>query len=183
VSRQPNWTDAEKTSKLCTKCGEAKLLSNFYTSGKTKTNQFKYASWCKICISEKQATYHKKTWGDKKLAYTAFKRTKTVRHYLTYLRSKAIQRKKASDIISLDALELLWITQKGRCALTGWQMTFELAKGSIPTNCSIDRIDSNFGYEIGNVQLVCRAANVAKSNLSECDFINLCIAVVENQNG
>ena len=62
-------------------------------------------------------------------------------------------------------------------------MTMELGKGVVPTNCSIDRIDSSFGYEPGNVQLVCRAANVAKSNLSTSDFVNLCRAVVEISNG
>ena len=183
MPKTATWANAEQTAKLCTKCGEGKFLSNFYTSGKTISGKIKYNSWCKLCISKKQSSYHKKTWGEEKLAYTAFKRTKTIRHYLNYLRSKAIQRKKNQNIISLDALEILWDIQKGKCALTGWDMTFELAKGSIPTNCSIDRINSQNGYYVGNVQLVCRAANVAKSNLNENDFLNLCLAVVEKSRG
>lgn len=79
----------------------------------------------------------------------------------------------------MDALELLWQTQKGLCALTGWPMTMELANGVVPTNCSIDRVDSKKGYVVGNVQLVCRAANVAKSNMSTTDFVKLCRAIVE----
>ena len=59
----------------------------------------------------------------------------------------------------------------------------ELANGVVPTNCSIDRIDSKVGYIVGNVQLVCRAANVAKSDLGADEFVKLCRAVVERNNG
>jgi hypothetical protein len=169
-------------AKECTHCGVEQSIFNFYTTGKLVSGDPKYNSWCKKCISEKQASYHKKTWGEDKLKYTAFKRTKSVRSYLQYLRSKAVQRKKGNEVISLDALELLWQTQQGNCALTGWSMTMELANGVVPTNCSLDRIDSSIGYIVGNVQLVCRAANVAKSNLSADDFLKLCKAVVENSN-
>jgi len=168
--------------KRCTHCGTLKLISLFHTTGKLVNGDPKYNSWCKDCISKKQASYHKRTWGEEKLQYTAFKRTKSVRSYLQYLRSKAIQRKKSNEVISLDALELLWATQNGCCALTGWPMTMELANGVVPTNCSLDRVDSNAGYEVGNVQLVCRAANVAKSNLNSNEFYKLCLAVVEKAN-
>ena len=61
-------------------------------------------------------------------------------------------------------------------------MTMELGQGSVATNCSIDRIDSMRGYEADNVQLVCRAANVAKSNLATSEFVALCRAVAEVYN-
>ena len=169
--------------KRCTHCGVMQMLPSFYTTGTLVDGSPKYNSWCKACISTKQASYHKRTWGEDKLKYTAFKRTKSVRSYLQYLRSKAVQRRKADEVISLDALELLWQTQNGVCALTGWPMTMELANGVVPTNCSIDRIDSAQGYAVGNVQLVCRAANVAKSDLSADEFVKLCTAVVERANG
>ena len=168
--------------KACTRCKKVQPIGSFYTTGKLSDGSPKYNSWCKSCISEKQSSYHERTWGEEKLKYTAFKRTKSVRSYLQYLRSKAVQRKKAGEVISLDALELLWQIQQGRCALTGWPMTMELANGVVPTNCSIDRKDSKIGYVVGNVQLVCRAANVAKSDLSSVDFLKLCRAVVENSN-
>ena len=170
------------TEKACTRCKQVQPIGSFYTTGKLLDGSPKYNSWCKSCISEKQASYHKRTWGEEKLQYTAFKRTKSVRSYLQYLRSKAVQRKKAGEVVSLDALELLWQIQQGRCALTGWPMTMELANGVVSTNCSLDRKDSKIGYVVGNVQLVCRAANVAKSDLSSADFLKMCQAVVENSN-
>jgi len=166
------------TTKPCTKCGQTLALDRFYTTGKKVTGAPKYNSWCKGCVSEKQASYHKRTWGPEQLQRSAFKRTKSVRSFLSYLRGKAAQRGKG-DVLSVDALELLWHTQGGKCALTGWYMTMELGRGTVPTNCSLDRIDSSQGYEVGNVQLVCRAANVAKSDLSTNDFVALCRSVVE----
>jgi len=170
------------SEKACTQCGAVRPLSGFYTTGKCVDGRPKYNSWCKRCIAEKQASYHHRTWGEDSLKYTAFRRTRSVRSYLQYLRAKAAQRRKFEEIISLDALELLWQAQQGRCALTGWPMTMELAAGTVPTNCSIDRIDSSGGYTVSNVQLVCRAANIAKSNLSTAEFVSLCRAVVEKKN-
>ena len=177
VSKPAPFTNAAKSRKICTKCREERSITQFYTTGKTVSGGPKYNSWCKTCAAAKQAEYHKRTWGPDKLQHSAFKRTKSVKSYLTYLRSKAVSRKKGSEVVSADALEILWHAQKGKCALTGWDMTMELGKGSVPTNFSIDRINSDIGYEVGNVQLVCRAANVAKSNLSLSDFLLLCRSV------
>ena len=169
--------------KICPKCNITKPVEENFVKYKKvlKSGKPKYNSWCKECVSKKQVEYHKQTWGPDRLKFVAYKRTKTVRSFLGYLRSKAIHR--SSNCISLDALEVLWFEQKGKCALTGWEMTMELGKGNIPTKCSIDRIDSSIGYVPGNVQLVCRAANISKNVLSTSDFLNLCKAVVERSNG
>ena len=165
------------SNKLCTKCNSYISISEFYTSGKKKDGSPKYASWCKSCVSEKMKSYHKRTWNEEKLHYTAYKRTKNVRSYIAYLKNKAVKRKGAC--ISLDELEEIWKKQEGKCALTGWDMTMILGKGNINTNASIDRIDSEKGYLKGNIQFVCRAANVFKSNMKEKDLIELCKAIVD----
>lgn len=170
-----------ETVKSCTKCNEIKPLSLYYTTGRKVDGSPKYNSWCKKCISKKQSDYHQKTYSDGGLTRSAYKRSKNVRSYLAYLRSKAIKRK--GTCLSLDALETLWFSQNGRCAITGWPLTMELGNGVVPTNLSIDRIDSSLGYVPGNVQLVCRCVNVAKSDLSISDFINMCRAVAEANNG
>jgi hypothetical protein len=169
--------------KLCPHCDAWKQAEGSFVrySKPLASGAPKYGSWCKKCIAAKQASYHKRTWGPEKLQFTAHKRTQSARAYLAYLRSKAVRR--GGDCLSLDALETLWFAQGGKCALTGWPMTMELAKGVVPTNCSIDRVDSLQGYIPGNVQLVCRAVNVAKHDLSPNDFLALCRAVVEKTHG
>jgi hypothetical protein len=170
-----------KEGKNCSCCQEYFQLSGFYTTGKRVDGSPKYQSWCKNCISTKMKSYHKKTWGKDKLTYVNFKRTKSLRSYLTYLRSKAIGRKKSC--VSIDDLVELFNNQNGKCALTGWDMTMVLGEGVVNTNASIDRIDSSKGYETDNIQFVCRIVNTAKSDLPQEDFINLCKTIIDNQNG
>jgi len=168
-------------AKDCTKCGEHLPLTSFYTTGKRVDGSPKYNSWCKLCIKTKMASYHKRTWGPDALQRSAFKRTRTVRAYLAYLRAKAVRR--GGSCASLDTLVHIWGAQNGRCALSGWELTTKLGAGNIPTNCSIDRIDSEKGYEENNIQLVCKAVNTAKSDLTPEMFLLLCSAVVERANG
>lgn len=167
--------------KVCSKCKEHLELFDFYTTGKKADGSPKYQSWCKSCISYKMKSYHKKTWGDEKLQFTAFRRTRSVRSFITYLRAKAVKRKNAC--LSIDDLEKIWSNQNGKCALTGWELTMILGNGNIPTNASIDRIDSNKEYIEGNVQFVCRAANVFKSNATKEFLYNMCEAIIKNKNG
>jgi hypothetical protein len=166
--------------KPCSKCKNTFDISNFYTTGKLKNGMPKYQSWCKNCIKIKMMSYHKRTWGNDKLQFTAFKRTKNLRSYLFYLLSKAKRRGKCK--IDINYLENLWESQQGLCAISKIEMTKILGQGKINTNISIDRIDSDKGYVIGNVQLVCRVINQAKNNLKQIDFINLCKKVAEANN-
>ena len=48
-----------------------------------------------------------------------------------------------------------------------------------PTKVSIDRIDSNIGYHVGNLQLVTWQINCAKNIWSNEQLIEVCIAVAE----
>jgi hypothetical protein len=67
----------------------------------------------------------------------------------------------------------LWNKQNHKCALTNIDMVH---KWGFLNSISIDRIDSNKGYIIGNVQLVCRGINHMKNNVSQqntVNFINL----------
>ncbi|UVY48073.1 MAG: hypothetical protein [Bacteriophage sp.] len=45
-------------------------------------------------------------------------------------------------------------------------MTYYFDSGRVPTNLSVDRIDSSLGYIKGNIQLVCMAVNQMKSVLT-----------------
>lgn len=163
--------------KLCTKCGEDKPLSEFYTTGTKVDGSPKYNSWCRLCIGDKLHAYHKRTWGPQRLHYTAHKRTKNYRAYLAYLLAKARRRGECS--ITIEELCNIFEVQRGKCAVTGWEMTMRLADGVIPTNISIDRISSSVGYHAGNVQLVCRCVNISKHDLTSDEFIRMCRAVVE----
>jgi len=83
--------------------------------------------------------------------------------------------------ISLDEIKTLWNKQEGKCAISGIDMTYIFNGGRIPTNVSIDRIDSSRGYTIDNIQLVCMAVNQMKNDLSMDYLYFLCDSVLKHK--
>lgn len=98
----------------------------------------------------------------------------SARHFI----SRLLNKKSRNRHLDLDYVMGIYDAQKGNCALSGIKMTYISGKGRIPTNISIDRIDSNLGYIEGNIQLVCCAVNLAKSNWSEEEFVDICRKIV-----
>lgn len=81
--------------------------------------------------------------------------------------------KKYSQDIDFDIQYLidLYNFQNGKCAISGIEMTFLIGEYiKIPTNISIDRIDSSKGYIKDNIHLVCTIINTMKNNLTLDDF-------------
>lgn len=74
----------------------------------------------------------------------------------------------------------LWNKQNGLCAISNIPMTYTFNSGRIPTNVSVDRIDSNKSYTKNNIQLVCMAVNQMKSDLDMITFYRFCEAILLN---
>lgn len=77
-------------------------------------------------------------------------------------------------------LKGLWELQKGKCAISGVQMTYEMFGGRIFTNVSVDRIDPCEGYNKENIQLVCMAVNQMKSDMSLEELLYFCEQIINN---
>lgn len=99
----------------------------------------------------------------------------SARHFI----GRLLNKKSRGRHLNLDYVMGLYDAQQGLCALSGVPMTHVAGQGRIATNISIDRIDSNKGYEEGNIQLVCCAVNIAKSSWSQDEFIELCRKIVD----
>lgn len=94
------------------------------------------------------------TWRQKNVykdRYTVVHRSSNPRNFLRALATKKLERRK----LDIDFLMKLYEDQEGKCAISGKDMTYQSGKGRIPTNISIDRIDSNIGYEPSNIQTLC----------------------------
>lgn len=65
--------------------------------------------------------------------------------------------------IDADHIHKLLLASGGRCAVSGLPLSFERPSGSTrnPWAPSLDRIDARRPYEVGNVRVVCVAANIA----------------------
>ena len=71
--------------------------------------------------------------------------------------------------------------QDFKCALSGAQLTCDLAKGVISqTNASVDRIVAGGSYTEDNIQMVCRALNHWRADTSVEDFVAWCRKVVDH---
>lgn len=74
-----------------------------------------------------------------------------------------------------DHIEHLWKEQNGKCALSGSRLQRRGPKGECKTAnrfliASLDRIDNNVGYTIGNVQWISVAMNLARGDTNLGQF-------------
>lgn len=147
-------------------------------------------AWDCICVCGRSKTVRSfllrrgktKTCGSTGCRSTPLARNKPLGHFKNNLRDlvKRAKRKGWKVEIDLEHLWQLWMDQATKCAVTGYPMTTVKGRGRVDTNVSIDRIDSDRGYEIGNVQLVCAHVNVMKSNLKTARFEWWCRLVAAN---
>lgn len=103
--------------------------------------------------------------------------------YWQKLKRANIKRKK--DIQFIVTIEEAWdqfIKQNKRCAITGEQLIFvsDYSRDCSQT-ASLDRIDSNGHYEIGNIQWVHKNINRLKNDYDQQSFFNLCLKIVKFQ--
>lgn len=83
-------------------------------------------------------------------------------------------------LLTLKDVVKQWSAQSGLCALTGKPMKTEPSSVGAIDRCSIDRIDSLGSYRSGNIQLVWAAVNIAKNDMRNEDFVEMCAHVTRN---
>ncbi len=150
---------------ICNKCGEYKDKSCFTLNSANKIRGYT-ERMCKTCKNEasRKRSIKNRRSGDI--------------NRLLLERWHGIKRRAYTAGYAIDFdwkyLSELWDKQNGLCALTGVKMTFAMFKGRTPTNLSVDRIDSDLKYTKDNIQLVCFAANMIKSDMSMDVFLDFC---------
>lgn len=93
---------------------------------------------------------------------------------------RRIKRSKLTINITKEYINQLFIDQKGKCKLSGIEITLPKSWKDRTYTASLDRIDSSEGYVIGNVQWVHKHINVMKNIFPEEMFIHLCYKVAKN---
>lgn len=86
--------------------------------------------------------------------------------------------------ITIEYAWQLFQTQGGRCALSGLPIRFgsrarHPSDIAINATASLDRIDNDKGYLVGNVQWVHKAINIMKKTHSVEEFVRLCATVAK----
>lgn len=88
--------------------------------------------------------------------------------------------------VSVEYLWELFVSQEGKCALTGLELTLDARPGSLNKNgfqrsdASLDRIDNTKGYIDGNLHWVHKDINRMKSDFTLELFIEYCYLIVCN---
>jgi hypothetical protein len=165
--------------KCCVRCKERKEKQDFrrMASGQTYRN-------CKECEIKTQAVVHitqivKETHG---VSYSTYHKGLSAENFIKSIvilaRGRAKWLKRDFNI-DAEYIMALYEKQAGLCALSGIEMTHEVGKKHVPSNMSIDRIDSQYGYIKGNVQLVCYQINIMKQKLTVDELSFWCSKVVE----
>lgn len=86
------------------------------------------------------------------------------------------------DKIDVNILLSLLKKQNYKCAISGVPLTCLLSKGKkFSTNVSVDRIIPGGPYTEDNIQLVCRALNSWRADLTVDEFTDWCKKVVDYQ--
>jgi hypothetical protein len=83
--------------------------------------------------------------------------------------------------ITMDDVADIMDAQGGECALTGWCIDFPETGHPHKVDASIDRVDSQFGYIKGNIQLVHKMVNMCKQQYSQDEFVKMCKAVADKE--
>lgn len=151
------------TSRICTKCGKRKLLSNFSPRKKNPQVVWDFMSQCRPCNKIYDREFRKRS-------------PKNGFNLLVGKLRRGHSRAKHGFDIDACFLLALWYEQEGKCALTGLQMTFSQALN--PLSVSVDRIVPKRGYRKGNVRLICFAVNSLKGAGTDEDMYTVAEALI-----
>lgn len=86
----------------------------------------------------------------------------------------AAKRRSLEFTITIEDLENQWLKQNGKCIYSNIELTLPNKALDRNFNCSIDRRNSNIGYNKDNIQWVLKEVNLMKMDLKEDRFIELC---------
>lgn len=132
---------------------------------------------CRVCGGELVST-HRLICNQCKHSRDKIKWSESYEAYIgSRIRIAKTRAKKNGIAFEIDKEFILQLLdhQDHRCAVTGLPFTRTTEHGEY--DLSIDRLNSDLGYEKDNVVLVCNRANVMKNNMSLPMFVWWCKAV------
>ena len=84
--------------------------------------------------------------------------------------------------VNIEHMYELFLQQRRKCALTGWDIGFATTSGSdqdVTRTASLDRINNARGYERGNIVWLHKRANMLKATFSNEEVIELAVAIAK----
>ena len=164
--------------RLCVECKQKFPLDHFYQDKRKGL----YRRACKPCEFKRKKRLHSEDpTPERFLGYRWSKLCQVRRRRGVYVQKSLL------GSAGIPFLMKLWEKQRGRCALTGLPMTWQIATREdiangygLGRNVSVDRIDNSRGYVKGNIRLICSQLNYMRGSLGDNDFILWCELVVRH---
>ena len=157
----------DSNEKICSKCNERKNVKEFYGS---RSSDDGYSGQCKHCTKIGQKRYYQKK-------YETFEGR--IENFLKNAGNNAKKRKQVFQINQKILLNL-WQKQEKKCFFTGIEM---ITQPNDLYSVSLDRINSDIGYEEKNILFVTNFVNRMKSNFQVQEFLTFCELVnAKNKN-
>jgi len=163
-------------TRVCTKCNKRKSTFQFHW----KTD-YRYKDKVTKRLQKNCGVCRVKHDNDK---YSENPDTYLRRKILTLQQDSHRHRGRRKFLLNYDKFFKIWRKQFKKtglkCPLSGETMTHTLGNGSVLTNMSVDRIDSDKDYVIGNVQVVCLMANIMKNKYDNKNLLKWSKKIVNN---
>lgn len=162
----PSFINIKQT---CFVCNKDKYLYLFYNDKRGKYNKQKE---CKSCNKKNKKERVKKLSIEQQMKMM-------LKTTLYSSKRRKLKGRKECGINNLTIEDIVFLKDKqnNKCVYSGEELIWE-------TNniykASIDRIDSEKGYTLDNVQLVCLIVNQMKSNLNEKEFLDIINKISNN---
>jgi hypothetical protein len=181
----------EKTNVECKFCGVSFLKKNAEIIRCRKRNMDDFCS--RSCVTKHRlSTLPKEYWKELYKKHPVLKshagnRQDEFSPFKPFIRKGRASLTKHKCTIDVVHLKQLWDDQHGVCPYTGIKMILPRNSTVAASECrslkraSLDRIDSNKGYEPGNVEFVCFAINSAKNNFTKKEMSSFLTEVVSNR--
>lgn len=139
----------EEPLKKCSKCGEWKLVSEFYNDKSCKDGLRRQ---CKECI--------KKYYNENKDHYANYRKTHYIRNWCT---STLNQHNKLGYIVNITIDELYTIAiDKPCCAICNSELDWTPGHGRTNTSPTLDRLYNSNDLNITNIVILCSRCNTKK---------------------
>jgi len=154
--------------RICPKC-----ITNIiqYSNKYSYENAIKKGTMCPSCrTSKNNKSINRNVAKSKNPSWKGF--NEIPGKVFSKLKLGAIQRDLSFDI-TIEDIWNQYYKQEKVCAYTGINLVWGL-------DASIDRIDSNLGYTIDNIQIVHKAINMLKRDMPHEAFISWCTLVADN---
>ena len=157
--------------KICAHCGIEKPPVEFYRRGRTSLS-----SWCKECVKERS---HRQTVENRAQGIRRIKAEvdRLRRHPLTPIErisydlwNNARKRDMKYARFATASLEYVESLVKEFCG----NHYYQVGNGRQPFQPSLDRIDNNRGYELGNIKVIWLIENYARNTFTEEALIEFC---------